>query len=82
MKLKLIVSLLLFVCGLIANALKSDRTTYLATAQAQSLTTIEDLADGNYRYCSDRNPYPGEDKPDGHRWCFDFLKMGTQIIGS
>lgn len=46
----------------------------------QQETNIEDLLNGNYRYCSDPNPYP-EDEPDVHRYCFTFTKTGEQVIG-
>ena len=41
---------------------------------------IDNLADGNYQFCSDA--HPNETKPDVHRYCFDFTKTGDKIIGS
>ena len=35
-----------------------------STLADRNKSSIEDLADGNYRYCSDPNPYP--DKIDVH----------------
>lgn len=46
----------------------------------QEETTIENLPNGNYRYCSDPNPYP-EDEPDVHRYCFTFTKTGNKVVG-
>lgn len=46
----------------------------------QSIKHIEKLPNGNYRYCSDPNPYP-EDEPDVHRYCFTFTKIGNKAIG-
>lgn len=40
---------------------------------------IEDLADGNYRFCSDA--HPNEDEPDVHRYCFNFTKTGKKVVG-
>ena len=46
----------------------------------QKETNIENLPNGNYRYCSDLNPYP-EDEPDVHRYCFTFTKTGNKVVG-
>ncbi|MGL6338707.1 MAG: hypothetical protein ACRC80_06145 [Waterburya sp.] len=43
---------------------------------------IENLVNGNYRFCSDPNPYPNDDEPDAHRYCFDFTKTGSKVTGS
>ena len=67
---------LLNACGL---SLKSS-VDNLQTIK-QDKTTIEDLSDGNYRFCSEPNPYPYEDKVDVHRYCFTFTKKDYRIIG-
>jgi|GEM_PF-5841018 len=59
----------------------SSNVQSTATISKQNEFSIEDLADGNYHYCSDPNLYPYEDKVDVHRYCFTFTKVGVEVIG-
>lgn len=72
----LICNILLSSCGLISKLINNSQQNI-----KQNETKIENLSDGNYRYCSDPNPYPYEDKIDVHRYCFTFTKTGIKVVG-
>ena len=44
---------------------------------SRSETVIEDLADGNYSYCSESSY-----RDDSGEWCFDFVKSRQKIVGN
>lgn len=66
---------LLSACGFI-----SQTRANISQNANQEKTNIENLPNGNYRYCSDPNPY-SEDEPDVHRYCFTFTKTGNKVVG-
>lgn len=44
--------------------------------------TIENLADGNYRYCSEPASIENMHGFDGEAWCFEFHKKGMNVVGT
>ena len=51
---------------------------YPAPSDSASHSTIEDLPDGNYRFCS--NPSSGDGNESG--MCFRFQKTGDRVVGN
>lgn len=45
-------------------------------------TNIENLPNGNYRYCSEPASEPNINGFDGEAWCFEFKKKGYDIVGT
>ena len=84
-KLKFIIIVTVF--NYFLNACSFGSETYADSSQniKQDKTKIGNLLDGNYRYCS--KPSSGYessqygDHPDSYRWCFDFHKNDSEIVG-
>lgn len=72
----------IFICIKLLNGCSFASKSVVNSQQNinQNKTDIENLPNGNYRYCSDPNPYP-EDEPDVHRYCFSFTKTGNRVVG-
>lgn len=51
---------------------------YPAPSDSSSPSTIEDLPDGNYRFCSDPSPSSGSESG----MCFRFQKAGDRVVGN
>ncbi len=43
---------------------------------------IENLPNGNYRYCSEPASQPNTNDFDGEAWCFEFSKESDNIVGT
>lgn len=80
-KIKYIGIIFAFSCLLNACGFISQTNSDISQNANQKKTNIEDLSNGNYRYCSDPNPYPYENKMDAHRYCFTFTKTGNKVVG-
>jgi hypothetical protein len=49
---------------------------------SQEKTNIEDLPDGNYRYCSEPASSVNINGSDSEAWCFEFNKMQKRVVGT
>jgi hypothetical protein len=50
--------------------------------ELQQEVTIEDLPDGNYKFCSKPASVENITGFDGEAWCFEFNKFNTNIVGT
>lgn len=77
--------ILAFNCLLSACGFVSQTHADITQNSSQEKTNIENLPDGNYRYCSeppsDYNAAERGDDPDSYRWCFDFSKLENKVVG-
>ena len=77
-KVKYIGIIFAFNCLLSACGLLSQTRGNISQNANQERTNIENLPDGNYRYCSE----PDINSSDGESWCFNFNKKEFDVVGT